>query len=192
VRGDFFVLPDRPVNLTPGAAIFYYGGISNSGFLFTNNRINNEPMICPQWGMTMWVGNNDNWMYRVYSDQVWTTNGSVNMSDRRLKTNIHLWNESALDKIMRLNIYRYDMDASKYTNVPDYKKEQMIEESKNKIGFMAQELQVEFPEVVEVNSDTEYLGVNYSMMVPVLLEAIKEQQQLILKLQARLEALETK
>lgn len=196
IRGDFFVLPDRPeFTPPPNSGIYHYGGVSNSGFWFTNHRYNNgatnEPMICPQWGMTMWIGNNDNWIYRVYSGQFWNLNGQIGVSDRRLKKNISIWSESALEKIMRLNIYRYDMDVTKFNNIPEYKREKIEEESKNKIGFMAQELQVEFPEVVEKNGETDYLGVNYSMMVPVLLQAIKEQQKLIQEMQEKIAGLES-
>ncbi len=60
------------------------------------------------------------------------------------------------------------------------------------MAFIAQELKEEFPEMVKIIPESEYYGVDYTMMIPVLLEAIKEQQKLILELQAKVAALEVK
>jgi hypothetical protein len=50
-------------------------------------------------------------------------------------------------------------------------------ESISKIGLLAQEVQKVFPELVKQANDTKgTLSVNYQGMVPVLLNAIKEQQ----------------
>jgi hypothetical protein len=150
----------------------------------------NEPILRPQWAMTAWLGNANYEFYSVFATHMYTSFGQVQTSDRRLKTNIRVWNGSALNKVMRLNIYRYDMNPAKFNNVPEEKMEQVTEEAKNKIGFIAQELQEEFPEMVSIIPGTDYLGVDYSMMIPILLEAIKEQQAFILELQARVLELE--
>jgi flagellar biosynthesis chaperone FliJ len=70
-----------------------------------------------------------------------------------------------------------------------------IDESKSKdnLGFIAQEVEEVIPEIVEdiTNIDgEEHKVVNYQAVVPVLVEAIKEQQNLINKLEARLNELE--
>ena len=50
-------------------------------------------------------------------------------------------------------------------------------ESILKIGLLAQEVQKAFPELVKKANDSEgTLSVNYQGMIPVLLNAIKEQQ----------------
>jgi hypothetical protein len=60
---------------------------------------------------------------------------------------------------------------------------------KDQIGFLAQELEQEFPELVDKpTSEDETYYVNYLGMIPVLLEAIKEQQLQIEDLRASLEA----
>ena len=51
-------------------------------------------------------------------------------------------------------------------------------DSATQIGLIAQEVQKQFPELVKENSEGE-LGVNYSGMIPLLLNAVKEQQKLI-------------
>ena len=52
-----------------------------------------------------------------------------------------------------------------------------------RFGFIAQELEEVFPEVVKTE-DNGYKSVNYDGMIPVLLEAIKEQQKGIEQIKA--------
>ncbi len=94
-------------------------------------------------------------------------------SDRRLKKNIQPL-ESALDKVIRLNPVIYD------------KKRDMTSDEYeiHEIGFIAQELQQEFPEVVSQQPDENHtLGVNYQALIPVLTKATQEQQIIIEKQQ---------
>jgi len=184
VNGSMYLVP----NGTTLSGGFYFDNYNNTNA----NGTYNEPILRPLFAKSMWLGNSQFELYRVFATEMYLSNGVIVTSDRNLKTNIRLWNGSALDKVMKLNVYRYDMDASKYENVPEEKMAEVTEASKNKIGFMAQELQDQFPEVVKSIPGTENVGVDYNMMVPVLLEAIKEQQLLIEQLQAKLEALENK
>ncbi|WGK65433.1 tail fiber domain-containing protein [Croceiramulus getboli] len=99
----------------------------------------------------------------VYARSVSTT------SDRRLKENIEQL-KKGLNVIQRLNTYSYTFKA-------DPKK-------RAHIGFMAQELQQELPEVVTEGEDADKtLGVNYAELLPVLVNAIQEQQEQIKNLQ---------
>jgi len=93
------------------------------------------------------------------------TGGWFNSSDIRLKKNISTL-EDTLNKISRLRGVRYDR-----------KNEPNTEEGKGKhIGFIAQELEKEFPELVETGADG-YKSVTESSMTAILVEAIKEQQK---------------
>jgi len=56
------------------------------------------------------------------------------------------------------------------------------------VGFLAQEVQSTFPELVKENSN-DYLSVDYGRMTVYLLEAVKEQQKTIEQLQKELEEL---
>ncbi|WP_420576426.1 tail fiber domain-containing protein [Ekhidna sp.] len=92
-----------------------------------------------------------------------TIDGSGTMSvssDRRLKENIELL-QNTLSKLNQLGGYNYNYKAD------DKKKKQ--------IGVIAQELQKVFPELVK-EDDRGYLMVNYQGLIPVLMQAIKEQQ----------------
>ena len=91
------------------------------------------------------------------------TGSLSDVSDRRLKENI-LKIESPLSKVLALNGYSYNMinDANK----------------KMEYGVMAQEVQEVLPYAVNVMDDEKgYLGVSYLQLIPVLIEAIKEQQK---------------
>ena len=186
VNGDFYL---HPTNTQSGG--FYFENFYNNNYGASSVYFN-EPILRPQFGMSMWLGNMNFQLYRVFTRRLYHSDGIYTFSDRRLKTNIVQWNESAVAKIMRLNAYRYDVIPSSFGEIPEGKEEVIKEESKNKIGFMAQEIQKEFPEAVTVADENEYLAVDYTMLIPVLLEAIKEQQELIQDLQAKVQKLESK
>jgi cytoskeletal protein CcmA (bactofilin family) len=107
-------------------------------------------------------------------------------SDARLKEfqgNI----DSALDKVMALNGYYF------VTN--DRAKELGYTDENRQVGVSAQEVQAVMPEIVTdaaINSnitdgtENDYLTVHYDRMVPLLIEAIKEQQKQIDELKAKL------
>lgn len=63
--------------------------------------------------------------------------------------------------------------------------------SDEQIGFLAQEIQKLYPQLVK-ESDNGTLSVNYSGMIPVLLEAIKELKNEIEKQQKQIDALNNK
>lgn len=56
------------------------------------------------------------------------------------------------------------------------------------IGVIAQEVQAQFPEIVNEDANG-YLGVGYERLVPILIEAIKEQQKQIEALKKEVELL---
>eukprot|EP01101_Sappina_pedata_P002063 TRINITY_DN12339_c0_g1_i1.p1 TRINITY_DN12339_c0_g1~~TRINITY_DN12339_c0_g1_i1.p1 ORF type:complete len:811 (+),score=332.91 TRINITY_DN12339_c0_g1_i1:112-2544(+) len=85
-------------------------------------------------------------------------------SDLRLKTNISDLTD-ALEIVMSLQGKSYQWKANQ------------IEGSQGGprvIGLIAQEVQKVMPEVVATNSETGYLSVHYTALVPILIEAMKE------------------
>jgi hypothetical protein len=89
-------------------------------------------------------------------------------SDARLKSN--------LISLMQLDAKRYTMKADK--------------EQKQKIGLLAQEVQKVFPELVSEDKNG-MLAVNYQALVPVLINALKEQEGNYNELEKELSELET-
>jgi hypothetical protein len=95
-------------------------------------------------------------------------------SDSRLKKNItHLKN--SLQKIIHLNGYNYFWKSENADN-------------SLQTGILAQEVQTLFPELVKEGQDG-ILSVNYSGLIPVMIESIKEQQQQIEELKKLVEKL---
>jgi hypothetical protein len=62
-------------------------------------------------------------------------------------------------------------------------------ENTQRCGVIAQEVQAVLPEVVD--TDTDYLQVRYTEIIPLLIQGIKEQQTIIKSLEARITALES-
>lgn len=59
-------------------------------------------------------------------------------------------------------------------------------------GLIAQEVENEFPELISTDSRNNTIGISYSGMIPILLEAIKEQQAIINSHEVRIGKLESK
>ena len=108
-------------------------------------------------------------------NDVWATNGVIQTSDERLKKNI-----------VRLN---YGLDQVLAINPVSYHWNKEDSEDKKHVGLIAQELREIIPEVV--NEEGEYLGVKYAELVPVLIQAIKDQQNTITEKSNRITNLES-
>ena len=93
-------------------------------------------------------------------------------SDETLKKNIEPLS-SSLEKVMLLQGVSYDWKADDYPEMGFTKDRQ--------IGFIAQDVEKVFPELVKTNNNG-YKGVYYVKIVPILLEAMKEQQKEISEL----------
>lgn len=96
------------------------------------------------------------------------------VSDERLKKNIEPV-ESVLDKINSLQPRKYNMKEELNTAEKHY-------------GFIAQELEKIFPELVSVTPDdgdgiTDLRMVSYTELIPILVKAVQEQQKQIEELQ---------
>jgi hypothetical protein len=110
-----------------------------------------------------------------------SNNITAYFSDDRLKTrfgNI----DDALGKLMSLSGFYYE---------PNGVAQALGYEVKKEVGVSAQEVQAVMPEVVApAPIDEQYLTVRYERLVPLLIEAIKEQQTQINKLRRKLEGVE--
>lgn len=101
----------------------------------------------------------------LYGNGNATLSGTLTQSsDIRLKKNIHPIN-NALGAITKLNGYSYNWKNNAQDNTLQ-------------MGVIAQEVQQVFPSLVK-QDDKGMLSVNYSGLIPVLIEAIKEQQKQI-------------
>ncbi len=121
-------------------------------------------------------------------------------SDRRLKRDIQPI-EGALSLINQINPVSYYYDTDKYPGIG-------FDENRLSYGFIAQDLEQIVPEMVKdklisLNSNTEktagmseelqeetFKVVNYTLMIPITVEAIKEQQIMIEAQNKKIEELE--
>lgn len=106
-------------------------------------------------------------------------------SDSTIKENIQPLHD-CLNRLKQVECVQYTLKQDFIRDVPLDKQSAY---TKPEYGFMAQNLQDVFPEAV-VSDTSGYLSVKYTRMVPVLVEAIKEQQNIIDSLHNRLDELE--
>jgi Chaperone of endosialidase len=111
--------------------------------------------------------------------QVSFCGGAYTCSDNRYKKDIAPLSQS-LQNVLSLNGYTYNWRREEFPN------KQFTADKQ--IGFMAQEIEKMYPEIVYTDPATGYKSVDYSKITPVLVEAIKEQQEQIEQQNARLDA----
>jgi hypothetical protein len=121
------------------------------------------------------ISGSSSYSYEFYvSGEAYSTIGWQG-SDETFKKNIqNIEGKEMLSKIMNI-------DGKKYT----YKTPSELSDTFNFLtklpvgnhyGFIAQEVEIEFPELVRSDSFTHLKAINYDGMIPILLAAIKEQQ----------------
>jgi len=101
-------------------------------------------------------------------------------SDQRLKKNI-VKIDDALEKVRWLNGVKFDWDKEAISTLVN-----VGPKPDNDIGLIAQDVEKVFPEAVTERADG-YKAVDYSKLVPVLIEAVKELSYRINILEAELE-----
>jgi hypothetical protein len=101
--------------------------------------------------------------------------GWINASDKRLKTNI-IPVEGALAKLNKINGKRYTLHTPIKTSEGN-----ILNKERVQYGVIAQELEEVFPEMVQekklfinAGDNTSYKTVEYTQLIPVMIEAIKE------------------
>jgi ribosomal protein L35AE/L33A len=145
------------------SALFRSSYGSNTYFSFGPNNNSNS-----------WVLWNDSGsgVYLTSGNSSWSS-----ASDERLK-NINSNIDNAVEKLMTLRTVNFSWKSD--------------ETKKENLGLIAQDVQKVFPQIIdkntlpnEINENTEYLGVRYVELVPVLIAAIQE-------LESRLKTIENK
>jgi hypothetical protein len=106
--------------------------------------------------------------------------GSVFVSDVRVKKDVTRITD-ALQGILSLHGVTYQYKTTEHPEL------QLTD--KPQIGFLAQELEQVYPQLVKTREDG-FKAVNYAHLVPVLVEAIKEQQSMIAELQEKVNSLQ--
>lgn len=132
---------------------------------------------------------------------VYAANGTIQTSDERYKKEVRDLNYG-LEEVMQLRpvSYKWKEQQIGSTQIP-------VEMQERKLGLIAQEVQQVVPEVVEthtwlpegeenpeafVRTENDKLGMSYDELIPVMVKAMQEQQELIEKQNERITELERK
>lgn len=126
------------------------------------------------WSTAMAINNGTNRTVTVYANGAAVVNGAWYWSDRKFKTNIKSISKP-LDLIKNTRGTTYSMQVT-----PD-------SEPIESYGYIAQELQKVLPKAVKDFDGT--LAVNYTYLIPILTEGIKDQQEQLDNKDREIEAL---
>lgn len=146
-------------------------------------------------GWSIWTP--EIYAYSGYFSNLYSFNWNISPSDERLKTNIqsgNQWASSWLSLINSLNPIIFNREDNSYT------KNSPLNTTETHYGFIAQQVETIIPEIIsEFDSNIIWAGegapsrfkwVKVNEIIPILVQAIKEQQVLIDDLEARITALE--
>ena len=140
------------------------------------------PAIYTEQNNALWLGRSDRWANHLWAYAI-DYQSMIKLSDFKLKENIESC-PSILPKIKQIQTYTFNYND---TYFKDFTPEQKQKAQRKEFGVIAQELEKIFPELVYApDSLREYYGVDYVGMIPLLVEAIKEQQTQIESLQKML------
>jgi hypothetical protein len=160
-----------------GSTIFKTIANTNGNMIIDNTGWQGyQPAVYPQVNNTGTIGKVSYAFASVYSYTY------PSPSDSKQKENIRNI-DSALNIVLKLQGVRYDLKkeyAYNDASITDKKIKASLEKNrKNKIGFIAQDVSKILPEVTTYDDSADLYAIDYSRMVPILVEAIKEQQLLI-------------
>lgn len=155
-----------------------------------------------EYGVYGTIGTSTNNYAGYFNGNVYTT-GAYQPSDRKLKNNIQpLTGLSALGIISQLapSTYTYKTDEYKQMNLPEGMQYGLIVDEVAKVvpGAVKKTTQPPTFEIVngkqgkQLTEPVDFSAVNYTEMVPILIAAVKEQQQTIELLQKQIDELKKK
>ena len=201
---------------TPSNSIWgnYYIGIKPQGLLYLGSVLNSSYRLNVDKGIYtygIYTNGDIRTTTRVYANNVLLT------SDLRKKKNISNIQNTQIEKLKSLNGINYeiieendttslyipselDLNSNKYKQLVEENNQLKIKKLATKqanskqsdiqMGFIAQDLQKIFPELVK-KDENGFLAVNYISIIPLLVEAYKSQQTIIESLQSKVRSIES-
>ena len=157
--------------ITSGGVLQIFGTSTANALSISHDGGNNVTMSTPflNSSQDLKIINSSAGVLLDYAATSWVSN-----SDENIKENIISLN-NVLDKIKDIRCVNYNLkDETIY---------------KKRLGFIAQDFQEDFAEVVNENSEG-ILGLRYTETIPILMKAIQEQQTIIEDLKSRIKTLE--
>lgn len=127
-------------------------------------------------------GTTDNYAHNIFVTNLTSLNHTHTPSDVRYKENIKNIPD-VTDKVMQLRPVFYDLKTPK-----DYIDDTM--RLKNRVGFIAQEVELLFPELVNYLPEPDMYTLDYTSFIPYLTRVIQTQENTIAEQEERIAALE--
>ncbi len=156
------------VGVNNAQGVVYFDVTGNETYVFGGD-------VVPDSNHSRNLGSTPNNFWKdLYVDDVFVNNcnkwlSSMTCSDIRYKKDITSL-KNVLPDLLKLQGIKYNWRVGEFPN--------MHFNDKRDIGFIAQEMEKTFPEIVTTNKDG-YKSIDYAKLTPVLVEAIKEQQKMI-------------
>ena len=117
----------------------------------------------------------------AYFGSYYVYNGAFRLSDVRLKENIKPIT-NATNLLMGLNGMTYNLKSDKFKST--------VVSKRTSYGLIAQDVQKIIPDLVlETDDSTKTLAIDYEGLIPILIEALKEQQAQVKELKSSIENL---
>ena len=166
-------------------AIFPSDYYDNYPAIIVSNNEDFYKAIYPSVNNYCALGTEDN-QFAVVRAQYVYGNGNLLTSDRRLKENFRDI-ENPLEKLLQVKGLKYDFIKQQNDSLLNEKqKQKQAEMRKDRMGFVAQDLEKLFPEAVLYDKDEDMYYIEYNAIIPVIVEAMKEQQTQIEELKSEL------
>lgn len=154
-----------------------------------------SPVLYPERDYYFQLGTSTKKTSTLYAYNVRYYNGLYKSSDKRIKRNIRAI-DSSMNILNQLSGVQYELIPEA---IGDSLPESVVVETigKNNFGFIAQEVQKVIPEIVMEDDSTGLLSIDYTSLIPIMVEALKAQQELnkslakqLKKVKKRVKALE--
>lgn len=169
--------PVSTYNLRLNTAIFVTGS-GYSDMIVSYDPAGYGRAIYPSINNQCRVRTPNNQFAAVYA-QYHYSGSTYHFSDTRLKENLSII-EKPLEKLLQINGVKYDFIKQNNDTISNEAERQKLEEMrKNKLGFLAQDLEKVLPEAVLYDKEQDRYYIEYNTLIPVIVEAMKEQQKKI-------------
>jgi hypothetical protein len=176
--------PVSTYNLRLNTAIFVTGS-GYSDMIVSYDPAGYGRAIYPSINNYCRVGTPNNQFAAIYA-QYHYSGTTYHFSDSRLKENLRVI-EKPLEKLLQMNGVKYDFIKQSNDTISNEAEQQKLEKmQKDKLGFLAQDLEKIIPEAVLYEEDEDRYYIEYNALIPVIVEAMKEQQAQIEELKSEL------
>ncbi|MDR0789274.1 MAG: tail fiber domain-containing protein [Bacteroidales bacterium] len=168
-----------------------YAGISITHSTYANAGSTWElPTILPQFNSSARLGTPTAEFAQVFATEIYVRDGVFVVSDAKTKQNIRPMDMS-LDKIKQLKLVKFDYKEDYFmqnldTNTPLALKNAFKASLKNKNGFLAQDVETIYPNLIKYNGEADLKVVNYIGFIPELTKAIQELSEEVEALKAEI------